>query len=129
LSQEATIYKLGQISTLIKKREMIYLKVKCTHQQIKDIIEKYYPMRIGVCTFDTDKETHYIAINENNDVTAKLIIDFSLANITVQAVGETYMEQLSPLYQKPPSSNSPSFIGDYNLFPFGINYRTNTELF
>jgi hypothetical protein len=57
-------------------------------------------------------------------VTANLIIDFSLANITVQAVGETYIEQLSPLYQKPPSSNSPSFIGDHNLFHFGINYPT-----
>jgi hypothetical protein len=41
---------------------MLYLKVKCAYQQIKDVIEKYYPMRLGVCTFDTDKETHYIAI-------------------------------------------------------------------
>ena len=103
---------------------MIYLKVKCTYQQIKEVIEKYYPMRIGVCTFDSDKETHYIAINENNDVTANLIIDFSLTNITVQAVGEKYIEQLNPLNQNPPSSNSPSFIGDHTLFPFGINYPT-----
>jgi len=62
---------------------MIHLKVKGTFKQINDALEKLHPVMVNVLTLRNEPQTYYLTINEPNEVTAKLIVQLSLANITM----------------------------------------------
>jgi hypothetical protein len=75
---------------------VICLKVKGTFRQITEVLEKHYAVKVEVLTFPTEPKAYYLTINETNDVTAKLILDLSFANITMMgAVRERDMEQIT----------------------------------
>lgn len=65
---------------------MIYLKVKGTFRQINEGLEKNYPVLVDVLAFPHEPQIYYLTINETNDVTAKLILDISLADVTMMGV-------------------------------------------